>query len=78
MEKIEFPQKMFTERAMIFKLKKNEIRAQFHQCSTYSFYARRSQKRKKIPMAYLYFIMLLESMSLKVVRKMLMKLTPEA
>jgi len=31
------------------------IRAQFHQCSTYSFYACRSRKRKKILMTSLYF-----------------------
>ncbi len=30
--------------------------AQFHQRSTYSFYARRSRKRKKILMTWLYFL----------------------
>ena len=30
--------------------------AQFHKRSTYSFYARRSQKRKKTQMTQLYFL----------------------
>ncbi len=49
-------------------------RCQFHQRSTYSFYACRSQKRKKILMTELYSITLLGSTSVKVVRKTLMKL----
>ncbi len=53
-----------------------EIRCQFHQCSTYSFYARRSQKRKKILMTWLSFYAFGISMSAKAVRKTLMKLTP--
>ncbi len=43
--------------------------AQFHQRSMYSFYARRSQKRKKILMTYLYFFTLLGFMSLKALCK---------
>ncbi len=50
--------------------------AQFHQCSTYSFYACRSQKSKKILMTCLYFFTLLGSTSVKAEHKTLVKLTP--
>jgi len=33
-----------------------KIWAQFHQCSMYSFYVRKSQKRKKILTTQLYFL----------------------
>ena len=33
-----------------------DTRAQFHQCSTYSFYSCRSRKCKKILMTLLYFL----------------------
>jgi len=58
--------------------KVKEIWTQFHQHSTYSFYARRSQKRKKILMTWLYFLCFwdLWGMSVKAVHKMLIKLTP--
>ncbi len=49
---------------------------QFHQCSTYSFYAHRSQKRKKILMTWLSSYAFGISTSAKAVRKTLMKLTP--
>ncbi len=51
-------------------------RCQFHQHSTSSFYACRSQKRKKIPMTLLYFFTLLGSTSVKAAHKTLVKLTP--
>jgi len=50
-------------------------RTQFHQRSTYSFYARRSRERKKTEKLTIFF-MLLESSRAKAARKMLMKLTP--
>ena len=54
------------------------IVAQFHQRSTYSFYACRSQKRKKIQLSHKYLFMLLGSTGAKAVRRTLMKLTPGA
>ena len=50
--------------------------AQFHQRSTYSFYARRSQKRKKIQLSHKYLFTLLGSTGAKAARRTLMKLTP--
>jgi len=50
-------------------------RAQFHQRSMYSFYARRSQKRKKDSQVVNLFT-LLRSTSIKAARIMLVKLTP--
>ncbi len=52
------------------------FRARFHQCSTYSFYARRSQKRKKILMTWLSSYAFGISTSAKAVRRTLVKLTP--
>jgi len=52
-----------------------ETMAQFHQHSTYSFYARRSQKHKKIDNLTV-FLTLLGSVSIKAVRRTLMKLSP--
>jgi len=49
--------------------------AQFHQRSTYSFYARRSRKRKKID-DFTVFFTLLSSAHVKAALKTLMKLTP--
>jgi len=49
--------------------------AQFHQRSTYRFYARRSRKRKDTYDLTVFFT-LLGSTSVKSVRKTLMKLTP--
>ncbi len=54
-----------------------ELCSQFHQCSMHSFYARRSQKRKKTLMTKLHFFTLSGSTSVKAVHKMLMKLTPD-
>ena len=51
-----------------------DVRAQFHQRSTYSFYACRSQKRKKDTYDLTVF---LGSTSVKAVLRTLMKLTPE-
>jgi len=51
-------------------------RCQFHQRSTYSFYAHRSQKRKKDTDDLTVFFTLLGSTSAKAVRSTLMKLTP--
>jgi len=53
-----------------------EIRCQFYQCSTSSFYARRSWKHKKILMTWLYFFTILVSVRVKAASKMLVKLTP--
>jgi len=50
-------------------------RAQFRQRSTYSFYARRSQKRKKDSQVVNLFT-ILGYMSAKAACKMLVKLTP--
>ncbi len=52
-------------------------RAQFHQRSTYSFYACRSQKRKKILMTWLSSYAFGISTSTKPACKMLMKLKPD-
>jgi len=51
--------------------------AQFHQRSTYSFYTHRSRKSKKLQLSHKYIFTLLGSTSVKAVRRMLMKLTPE-
>jgi len=51
-------------------------RAQFHQHSTYSFYARRSRKCKSYWWLNCIFFTLLGSTSIKAVRKTLVKLTP--
>jgi hypothetical protein len=51
-------------------------RGQFHQHFTYSFYARRSQKQKKIQLSHKYIFTLLGSLSIKAVRRTLMKLSP--
>ncbi len=51
-----------------------ETWAQFHQRSTYSFYTRRSQKRKKYSHQYLFTLS--GSESVKAVHRTLMKLTP--
>ena len=50
-------------------------RGQFHQHSTSSFYARRSQKRNKDSQVKQLFV-LLESSCIKDARRMLMKLNP--
>ncbi len=50
--------------------------AQFHQCSTYIFYARGAQKRKKRQSSRQYLFTLLGSMCVKAVQRMLMKLSP--
>jgi len=52
-----------------------EIWCQFHQLFTYSFYARRSWKHKKILKTKLYFFALSGSTSVKAVRGTLMKST---
>ncbi len=52
------------------------IRAQFHLRSTYSFYACRSRKRKKIPMTWLYFFTLSGATGVKAIQRTLMKSTP--
>jgi len=51
--------------------------AQFHRRSTYSFYARRSPMRKKRQSSQQCCLALFGSTSVKVVRKTLMKLTPD-
>jgi len=51
-------------------------RGRFHQCSSYSFYARRSKKQRKIQLSHQYLFTPSGSMSVKAVRKTLMKLTP--
>jgi len=48
----------------------------FHQRSTYSFYARRSRKCKKIQLSRQYLFMLSGPTSVKSVSRTLMKLTP--
>ncbi len=53
-----------------------EIWGRFHQCSTYSFYACRSQKRKKRQSSHQYMFTLSGSMSVEAVHRTLMKLTP--
>ncbi len=52
------------------------ILAQFHQCSTYIFYARGAQKRKKRQSSRKYLFTLLGSMCVKAVQRMLIKLCP--
>jgi len=52
------------------------IRAQFHQRSMYSFYARRSQMCKKRQSSWQCRLALLGPTSVKAVSKMLVKLTP--
>jgi len=52
------------------------IRGQSHQHFTYSFYARRSQKCKKIQLSHKYLFTLLGSASVNAVRRTLMKLSP--
>ncbi len=52
-------------------------RSKMSQRSTYSFYAHRSQKRKKIQLSHKYIFTLLGSASVKTVRRILMKLNPE-
>jgi len=54
------------------------LRCQFHQHFTYSFYACRSQKRKKIQLSHKYLFTLLGSESVKAERRTLMKLSPAA
>jgi hypothetical protein len=51
-------------------------RYQFHQRSTYSFYARRSRMRKKRQSSQLCHLALLGPTSVKAAHKMLVKLTP--
>jgi len=58
------------------KLESNPTWCKFHQHFTYSFYTRRSQKRKKIQLSHKYLYTLLGSMNIKAVRKTLMKLSP--
>jgi len=53
-----------------------EIWCQFHQRSTYSFCACRSQKRKKILLSHKYLFTLSGSASVKAVRRTLMKSSP--
>jgi len=53
------------------------IRVQFHQLSTYSFYARRYRMRKKRQSSQHCHFTLLGSSSVKVVRRTLMKSTPD-
>jgi len=53
-----------------------ESRCQFHQRSTHSFYARRSQKRKKIQLSHQYLLTLSGSASIKDRCRTLMKLSP--
>jgi len=50
--------------------------AQFHQRFMYNFYARRSQKRKKIQLSHKYLFTLLGSTGAKAACRTLMKLTP--
>jgi len=52
------------------------ISCPFHQHSTDSFYAGRSQKSKKIQLSHQYLITLSGSASVKAVRRTLMKLSP--
>jgi len=52
--------------------------AQFHQRSMYSFYARRSRKRKKIQVSHQYLFTLLVSACVKASGRTLIKLTPDA
>jgi hypothetical protein len=52
--------------------------AQFHQRSAYSFYAHRSWMRKKRQSSQQCHLALLVPTSVKVARKMLVKLTPES
>jgi len=59
-----------------FSFSRIPYRGRFHQRSTYSFYARRSQMRKKRQSSQHCHFMLLGSASIKVVRRMLMKSTP--
>ena len=51
-------------------------RVQFHQCSMSSFYARRSQNRKKTVKSSSFFV-LSGSASIKAAHRTLMKLTPD-
>ncbi len=53
-----------------------DTRVEFHQCSTYYFYACRSQKRKKNTVSHKYLFTPSGSTSAKAVRKTLVKLTP--
>jgi len=55
--------------------RKEDTMCPFHQRFTYSFYARRSQKRKKIQLSHQYLFMILGSLSVKAVRRTLMKLS---
>ena len=52
------------------------IRGQFHQCSTSSFYAQRSQKRKET-VKLSSFIAFLGSVHIKAARRTLVKLTSD-
>ncbi len=54
----------------------NSSMGRFHRCSTYSFYAHRSQKRKKILMTWLSSYAFRISTSVKVVCRTLVKSTP--
>jgi len=68
-----------TEKVSVFPVAligKQSIRCQFHQCFTYSFYARRSRKSKKLQLSHQYFFMLLGSACVKAARRMFMKLSP--
>jgi len=51
-------------------------RSQFHQRFMCSFYACRSQKRKKTQLSHQYLFTLLGSVQVKAVRRTLMKLSP--
>ncbi len=64
-----------SDRNFIIMLRMKLLCCQFHQHFMYNFYARRSQKRKKILLSHQYLFTFTGSASVKAVRRMLMKLS---
>ena len=73
--KIGYVLKIFFSISNLFKTVKLVTRAQFHQRSTYSFYARRSRMRKKRQSSQQCHLALLGPTSVKATRKTLVILT---
>jgi len=67
----------FVQRRCVFNVDEIDTWCQFHQHFTQGFYARRSQKGKKIQLSHQYLFTLLGSARIKAVRRTLMKLRLE-
>jgi hypothetical protein len=67
---------MFVRKICMFNIDEIDTWAQFHQRSTYSFYACRSRMRKKRQSSQQCHLAVLGPTSVKAARKMLVKLTP--